>query len=166
MTLQEIPFEKFGSVLEATRSTAIATPTHLIPAKGRITPKASEYEAPDAVGTLEEFIRSTQVRRWGEWETDDFPLDVNYVPFIANRVVKGGITAPQAAWVDSGITPASGPITKGTKGAAGSSYNNTGTAVLSAGTGLTGADIMPVFVGGALTAVVILAPGAGCTLSS
>lgn len=91
--MTEIAFEYLAGGLEAVHGTALAAPTHFLPFKGSIKPTQEQYRPEESTGMLAQYTRSTPVRRGGEWEGEG-GADPNYLPFLANMVIKGGVTAP------------------------------------------------------------------------
>ena len=89
----ELSFEYMALALEATRGTAIATPTHYLPFSGTITPAQSFYRPAESRGHLAEYTRSKIVRRSSEWSGEG-GADPNYAPLMFNLVTKGGVVAP------------------------------------------------------------------------
>jgi len=85
----EIPFERLLVGLEATRGVAVQ-PTHYLNLAGMVTPRKARYRPDEARGTLAEYYRSTDVRRWSEFEGEG-PLDVYSLPLLLNTLVAGGI---------------------------------------------------------------------------
>lgn len=85
----EIPFERLLVGLEAARGTAVQ-PTHYLNLAGMVTPRKARYRPDEARGTLAEYYRSTDVRRWSEFEGEG-PLDVYTLPVLLNTLLAGGI---------------------------------------------------------------------------
>jgi hypothetical protein len=90
---QEINFENFSAALETTRGTAVTPPSHTFPFMGRLVPSSTYSRGTSSDGTLAEFDgRSKVVYKTCAFETDDAPVDLNYLPFLFSMVVKGGVT--------------------------------------------------------------------------
>lgn len=96
--MSELAFEYLLAALESARGTPAANPTHYLNLAGSITPKKERYRPPHSDGTLAEYRRSIDVRRWSEWEAEG-ALDVYTFPLIANTLICGGVDG-------SGATPA------------------------------------------------------------
>lgn len=93
MAYVEIAFENLSAALETTRGLAVTPPTHNFPFTGRIVPGTTLQRGSSSDGTLSEFDgRSGLVYKTGMIETDDAPVDLNYMPFILSMVTKGGVT--------------------------------------------------------------------------
>lgn len=89
MPTREIAFERFGLALETVRPNvggyvAPAAPTHLIPMSGYLKPEFTTYAPPEARGVLNDRPRSKVTKRWSSWSGDAMPLDVYYLPVLAN----------------------------------------------------------------------------------
>lgn len=91
--MAEIPFEVMLGVREATRGTAIATPTHALNVQGTIKPYRTRYVPMEARGTLAMNYRHKVVRAGCDWEAKG-DVDVNYIAWWLNLFVRGGITSP------------------------------------------------------------------------
>jgi hypothetical protein len=98
----ELALEYFAAALETTRGTAITAPTHYIPLAGSITGSREKYRPEESRGTFARNYRSATVRTDAEWEAEG-GADVNYLPFLANMVIKG-VTSP--------TTPTNGVLTR------------------------------------------------------
>lgn len=90
--MSELAFEYLLAALESARGTPAANPTHYLNLAGTIAPKKERYRPNESRGTLAEYYRSVDVRRWAEWEAEN-GLDVCTLPLILNALVKGGVTA-------------------------------------------------------------------------
>src|SRR5262245_28162639 len=84
--MAEIAFESLRMALEATRGTAIATPTHLLNMEGKLTPKIKRTRPREARGTRTRNYRHVDTRKWCEWEGEQ-DLDVRIAPFWLNMAV-------------------------------------------------------------------------------
>ena len=91
--MAEIPFETLRFALEATRGTAIASPTHLLNLEGMITPRRAKNRPREQRGTLAANYRSVDTRKRSEWEGEG-ELDVAWFPLLLNMAVQGGVTSP------------------------------------------------------------------------
>jgi hypothetical protein len=89
-----LAFEHLGMALEATRGTAIAAPTHLLPWRGKVTPRMEHYRPDESRGHLAEYHRSRIVKRWSEWEAEG-DLDARAFPLLLELAARGGVTATQ-----------------------------------------------------------------------
>jgi hypothetical protein len=91
--MAEIPFEAGLAALEATRGTAIAAPTHYTTGTTVIKPMMTDYAPDESRGVLAARTRDKVIRMWSE-TTESGAVDLDYWPFLLNRVVKGNVTAP------------------------------------------------------------------------
>ncbi|MBK8434600.1 MAG: hypothetical protein IPL28_26350 [Chloroflexi bacterium] len=83
----KIYLEKIQAALEATRGTAIADPTHVLPMiSGTVTPQKTLYEPEEMVGIITKQLRHTRTRNWGEFEIE-MAADTAYLPFLMNMAV-------------------------------------------------------------------------------
>lgn len=91
--MAELAFEYLLAGLETTRGTAVNPPTRYLNLSGTLTPKKQRYRPPESRGTLAEYYRSVDVRKWSEFEAEG-GLDVYTLPLILNALLKGGVTTP------------------------------------------------------------------------
>lgn len=102
--MAELAFEYLLAALEATRGTPAGAPTHHLGLAGTVTPKKERYRPNESRGTLAEYYRSVDVRRWSEWEAEG-GLDVRTLPLILNTLVAGGIDGSGATQAAATIAP-------------------------------------------------------------
>ena len=88
--MAEIPFEQLLVALESTRGTPEDTPTLYLNMAGTLTPVKARYRPDESRGTLAEYYRSVDARRWSEFEATG-GLDVYTLPLLLNVLVAGGI---------------------------------------------------------------------------
>lgn len=100
--MAEVFVERMHLALEATRGTAITTPTHTFNMMGLLTPSAEYLEPAESRGELASVYRPQLVRQGAAW-TLDGQADVNYLPVLAQMAVVPN-TSPS--------TPASGVLTR------------------------------------------------------
>lgn len=91
--MAEIAFEYLAGVHETTKGTAVTPPDHYLNMKGKIKPMRERYKAPNIVGSLAQNRRGAILKKWGELEAAG-DMDGYVLPWIANMVLKGGVTAP------------------------------------------------------------------------
>jgi len=94
----EIPFEFLLAGIESAHGTPNTTPTRYLNLSGVVTPRKARYRPNESRGTLAEYYRSTDVRKWSEFEAEG-GLDVYTLPLLLNALIAGGIDG-------SGATPA------------------------------------------------------------
>jgi len=99
--MAEIPFERLLAGLEAVRGTFLANPTRYLNMAGTVAPRKERYRPDESRGTLAEYYRSVDVRRWCEFEGEG-GLDVYTLPLLLNSLVAGGIDGSGA--VDATLT--------------------------------------------------------------
>src|SRR6266487_2280046 len=102
MASSELTFEYLALALETTRGTAISPPTHYLPVKGMIKPVREKYRPEESRGTLARNYRNKTVRTSAELSGEG-GLDPNYLPLIANLMVKTN---------SSPTTPTNGILTR------------------------------------------------------
>ena len=88
--MAEIPFEALLAKIESARGTAEAAPNLYLNLAGMITPRKERYRPDESRGTLAEYYRSVDARKWSDWEGEG-GLDVYTLPVILNTLVAGGI---------------------------------------------------------------------------
>lgn len=140
--MSELAFESLSLALESTRGTAVTPPTHIINAKGVLTPMEEVFRPDDQLGLLAEFAREEIVRKWGEWSAEG-AADVTKLPVLLNMAV-----AP----VTSGAAPGR-PVATIAVGAGGSLYTSATVAI--SGGGGAGATATATVGGGAVTAITV-----------
>lgn len=91
--MAELAFERLLAGLEAVRGTEIDPPTRWLYLNGAVSPRKTRYRPVENTGTLAEYHRSTDVRRWSEFEGEG-GADVYTLPMLLNSIVKGGVSAP------------------------------------------------------------------------
>lgn len=91
--MAELAFEYLLAALESTRGTAINPPTHRLNMAGSLAPKKARYRPDENQGTLAEYYRSVDVRKWSEFEAEG-GLDVYVLPVLLNAIVKGAVSTP------------------------------------------------------------------------
>jgi hypothetical protein len=103
--MAEIPFEALLMAIEGTRGTPEAAPTRYLNLAGTITPRKERYRPDESRGTLAEYYRSVDARKWCDWEGTG-PLDVYTLLTILNTLVAGGIdgTGAVAATLSTNLT--------------------------------------------------------------
>ena len=98
--MAELAFERLLAGLEAARGTEVDPPTRWLYLNGTVSPRKTRYRPVEQTGMLAEYHRSTDVRRWSEFEGEG-SLDVYTLPMLLNSIVKGGVPRRcilQAAW--------------------------------------------------------------------
>lgn len=98
----EIFRESIALALEATRGTAIANPTHILPVQGTLTPQRPEAEPQESRGHRARSSRTLVTREWSDLEGEG-PLDTYALPVLFNMAV-GPVTSP--------TTPTNGVLTR------------------------------------------------------
>ena len=91
--MAELAFERLLAGLEAARGTPADPPTRYLNLSGMLSPRKSRYRPVESSGTLAEYQRSIDVRRWSEFEGEG-GLDVYTLPLLLNSIAKGGVAAP------------------------------------------------------------------------
>ena len=91
--MAELAFERLLAGLEAARGTKVDPPTRWLWLSGMVSPRKARYRPVESSGTLAEYYRSVDVRRWSEFEAEG-TLDVYTLPMILNSIVKGAVAAP------------------------------------------------------------------------
>lgn len=91
--MAELAFERLLAGLEAARGTEVDPPTRWLYLNGTVSPRKTRYRPVEQTGMLAEYHRSTDVRRWSEFEGEG-SLDVYTLPMLLNSIVKGGVAAP------------------------------------------------------------------------
>ncbi len=84
--MAEIVFETLRLALEATRGTAIASPTHLLNYSGTLDPKRSRYRPKESRGTRVRNYRHVDTRAMAEWNAEG-DLDSMLAPVLLNMAV-------------------------------------------------------------------------------
>lgn len=92
----EIFTEQFFMALEATRGTAVTTPTHVFNGVGLLTPGAGYYSPAESRGEIARVYQQLQTRRTCAWSFTG-PGDVNYLP----------------VWLQMAVLPNTSPSTPG-----------------------------------------------------
>jgi hypothetical protein len=103
--MAEIPFERLLVGLEVARGTAQANPSRYLNLAGTVTPRKERYRPEESRGTLAEYYRSIDVRRWAEFEGEG-GLDVYTLPLLLNTIVKGGVPGAGTAAASLTVDPA------------------------------------------------------------
>lgn len=101
----EIPFERLLVGIEATRGTPEASPTRYLNMTGTVAPRKERYRPDESRGTLAEYYRSVDVRRFSEFEGEG-PLDVYTLPLLLNTLIAGGIDGSGAVAATLTVDPA------------------------------------------------------------
>ena len=91
--MAELAFERLLAGLEAVRGTEADPPTRWLYLNGAVSPRKTRYRPVEQTGTLAEYYRSVDVRRWSEFDGEG-GLDVYTLPMLLNTIVKGGVAAP------------------------------------------------------------------------
>ncbi len=91
--MAELAFERLLAGLESPRGTAVNPPTRWLWLSGSVSPRKARYRPSENIGALAEFYRSTDVRRWSEFEAEG-GLDIYTLPMLLNCIAKGGVAAP------------------------------------------------------------------------
>ena len=91
--MAELAFERLLAGIEAPRGTPTTPPTRYLNVTGSVSPRKTRYRPNESNGTLAEYLRSQDVRRWSEFEAEG-GLDVYTLPMLLNSIVKGGVAAP------------------------------------------------------------------------
>ena len=102
--MSELAFEYLLAALESVRGTPETAPTHYLNLAGTIAPKKERYRPAYSDGTLAEYRRSVDIRRWCEWEAEG-ALDVYTLPLILNTLVAGGIDGSGATAATLTVDP-------------------------------------------------------------
>jgi len=109
--MAEIPFEALLAAIESTRGTPEAAPTLYLNMAGTITPRKERYRPDESRGTLAEYYRSVDARKWSDWEAEG-PLDVYTLPLLLNALIAGGIdgSGATAAALTTSLTGANNDL--------------------------------------------------------
>jgi len=99
----ELAFEYLLAGIETAHGTPLANPTRYLNMAGVVTPRKSKYRPNESRGTLAEYYRSTDVRKWSEFEAEG-GLDVYTLPLLLNALIAGGIDGTGAT--DAALTTA------------------------------------------------------------
>jgi len=91
MASTELAFEYLIGATELAHGTEIDIPTHILNVAGKVTPRKAVYRPADSRQRLDEYARSTFVRKWSETEGAG-PLDTLNMPWLLESLVRSGIT--------------------------------------------------------------------------
>src|SRR5688572_9738000 len=95
MAFKEIVFERMVAALEATRGTAIASPTHVINYRGLLTPTQEFDEQEESRGQKWAFFSSEVARQGSVFSLPDQPVDPALFTFWLNMAVAPVTSASQ-----------------------------------------------------------------------
>ena len=103
--MSELPFERLLAGVEVARGTPLANPTRYLNLAGTVTPRKERYRPDESRGTLAEYYRSIDVRKWCEFEAEG-GLDVYTLPLLLNALVAGDIDGTGAVAATLIVDPA------------------------------------------------------------